>query len=81
MYELETIWYKDGIIIENTGISYTFSDPWNRTLSLVSANLTHTGQYTCTAALKTGGFSPVSATANVIVLGKLGSLYFLNFIS
>ncbi|XP_073972084.1 sidekick cell adhesion molecule isoform X2 [Rhodnius prolixus] len=68
LYELETIWYKDGIIIENTGISYTFSDPWNRTLSLVSANLTHTGQYTCTAALKTGGFSPVSATANVIVL-------------
>ncbi|KAK9504659.1 hypothetical protein O3M35_010943 [Rhynocoris fuscipes] len=68
LYELETIWYKDGIIIENTGISYTFSDPWNRTLSLVSANLTHTGQYTCTAALKTGGFAAVSATANVVVL-------------
>lgn len=68
LHELETLWYKDGILIENTGVGYTFNDPWNRTLSLVSANLTHTGQYTCQASLRTGGLPSVNASANVIVL-------------
>ncbi|XP_024084969.1 protein sidekick [Cimex lectularius] len=68
LYELETAWYKDGILIENTGIAHRFNDPWNRTLSLVSANLTHTGQYTCKAWLKSGGYPEVTVTAMVTVI-------------
>ncbi|BES97569.1 Immunoglobulin V-set domain [Nesidiocoris tenuis] len=67
LHELETLWYKDGILIENVGVAYTFNDPWNRTLSLVSANLTHTGQYTCQASLRSAGYPAVKATANVAV--------------
>lgn len=67
LHELETLWLKDGILIENTGISHTLDDPWNRTLALLSANLTHTGQYTCQVRLRTGGFPTVTSTANVIV--------------
>lgn len=70
LHELETLWMKDGIPIENTGISYSLNDPWNRTLSLVSANLTHTGKYTCQARLRSGGFPTVTADAQVSVLGK-----------
>lgn len=61
---------KDGIPIENTGIVYNLNDPWNRTLSLVNANLTHTGRYTCQARLRSGGFPTVEAEAKVTVLGK-----------
>jgi hypothetical protein len=70
LHELEMLWLKDGILIENSGISYTFNDAWNRTLSLVSANLTHTGQYTCQVKLRTGGFPTVTASATVTVLGE-----------
>lgn len=47
LHELETLWLKDGILIENSGVLHTLNDPWNRTLALLSANLTHTGQYLC----------------------------------
>ncbi|XP_046680839.1 protein sidekick isoform X3 [Homalodisca vitripennis] len=67
LHELETLWMKDGIPIENTGISYNLNDPWNHTLSLVSANLTHTGRYTCQARLRSGGFPTVTADAQVTV--------------
>jgi len=67
---LEMLWLKDNILIENAGISYTFNDAWNRTLSLVGANLTHTGQYTCQVRLRSGGFPTVSANATVTVLGE-----------
>lgn len=70
LHELETLWFKDGIIIETAGVTYDFNDPWNRTLSLISANLTHTGQYTCHARLKTGGYPTVTATASVFVQEK-----------
>ncbi|XP_054261356.1 protein sidekick-like [Macrosteles quadrilineatus] len=68
LHELETLWLKDGIPVENTGINHNLNDPWNRTLSLVSANLTHTGRYTCQARLRSGGFPAVEATAQVTVL-------------
>jgi hypothetical protein len=64
------LWLKDDILIENSGISYTFKDAWNRTLSVVSANLTHTGQYTCQVRLRSGGFPTVMASATVTVLGE-----------
>ena len=70
LHELEMLWLKDDILIENSGISYTFNDAWNRTLSLVSANLTHTGQYTCQVRLRSGGFPTVTASATVTVLGE-----------
>lgn len=67
LHELETLWMKDGILIENTGLQHTLDDPWNRTLALLSANLTHTGQYTCQVRLRSGGFPTVTSTATVIV--------------
>lgn len=67
LHELETLWLKDGILIENAGISHTLEDPWNRTLTLLSANLTHTGKYTCQVRMRSGGFPTVTSTASVIV--------------
>lgn len=70
LHELETLWYKDGILIENSGISFTLNDLWNRSLTLVSANLSHTGLYECQVLLRTGGFPTVKAMAQVIVQEK-----------
>ncbi|XP_049831894.1 protein sidekick isoform X2 [Schistocerca gregaria] len=70
LHELEILWMKDGIMIENAGISYDFSSLWNNTLSLLNANLTYTGQYSCQVRLRSGGFPVVSASANVMVLEK-----------
>ncbi|KAL0272261.1 UNVERIFIED_CONTAM: hypothetical protein PYX00_005306 [Menopon gallinae] len=70
LHELETLWLKDNILIENSGIAYQFNDPWNKTLSLLSVNLTHTGKYTCQVRLRTGGYPTVTASANVVVWEK-----------
>lgn len=70
LHELETLWFKDGISVEAAGIAYDFNDPWNRTLRLISANLTHTGQYSCEVRLKTGGFPTVTASATIMVQEK-----------
>ncbi|XP_044732733.1 protein sidekick isoform X2 [Chrysoperla carnea] len=70
LHELETLWLKDGILIDNSGVNYNFNDIWNRTLGIVSANLTHTGIYTCQVRLKTGGFPTVTASAKITVHEK-----------
>lgn len=70
LHELETLWFKDGIMIDLAGITFDLNDQWNRTLTLISANLTHTGQYTCQARLRTGGYAIVSSSAYVTVLEK-----------
>ncbi|XP_052737459.1 protein sidekick isoform X2 [Bicyclus anynana] len=70
LHELETLWFKDGLLIDLAGITYDLNDQWNRTLSLISATLNHTGQYTCQARLKTGGFATVAASAKVTVFEK-----------
>ncbi|XP_056641389.1 protein sidekick isoform X2 [Diorhabda sublineata] len=70
LYELETLWFKDGIPIESTGIQYSFNDIWNRTLILTSVNTTYSGSYECQVNLKSGGFPTVAASANVEVLEK-----------
>jgi protein sidekick len=57
-------------MIDLAGISFDLNDQWNRTLSLISANLTHTGKYTCQARLRTGGFATVTASAMVTVYEK-----------
>ncbi|XP_055523090.1 protein sidekick isoform X5 [Wyeomyia smithii] len=67
LHELETIWLKDGIPVENAGIQYTHTDPWNRTLALLYVNLTHTGQYTCQVQMRTGGHPTVHSVATVTV--------------
>lgn len=68
LHQLETLWMKDGILIENSGVEYTLNDPWNRTLVLLSANLTHTGQYACHVKLRSGGFPTATSTASVVVM-------------
>ncbi|XP_055915597.1 protein sidekick isoform X4 [Eupeodes corollae] len=67
LHEIETLWLKDGILIENSGVPHTLNDPWNRTLALLSANLTHSGEYTCQVRLRSGGFPTVTSTAKVEV--------------
>ncbi|XP_067641974.1 protein sidekick isoform X2 [Eurosta solidaginis] len=68
LHELETLWLKDGIPIENSGVPHTLNDPWNRSLSLLSANLTHSGEYSCQVRLRSGGYDTVSVSAKVEVL-------------
>lgn len=70
LHELETLWYKDGILIENAGITYSVNDNWNRSLTLVSLNTTHSGRYECNVNLRSGGFPTVKASAQVMVLEK-----------
>ncbi|KAF5272120.1 hypothetical protein FQA39_LY01202 [Lamprigera yunnana] len=70
LHELETLWFKDGILIESSGITYTLNDLWNRSLTLASINLSHSGQYECQVSLKTGGFPTVKAMATVTVQEK-----------
>ncbi|XP_054729229.1 protein sidekick-like [Anastrepha obliqua] len=68
LHELETLWLKDGIPIENAGVPHTLNDPWNRSLSLLAANLTHSGEYTCQVRLRSGGYDTVTVSAKVEVL-------------
>lgn len=70
LHELETLWFKDNIPIESSGVSYSFKDMWNRSLILTSINTTHSGQYECNVNLKSGGFPAVAASAQVTVLEK-----------
>uniref|UniRef100_A0A6P7F6S0 Protein sidekick n=1 Tax=Diabrotica virgifera virgifera TaxID=50390 RepID=A0A6P7F6S0_DIAVI len=70
LYELETLWSKDGIPIESTGILHSFNDIWNRTLILTSVNTTYSGQYECQVNLRSGGFPTAVASAQIEVLEK-----------
>lgn len=70
LHELQTIWTKDGIPIENAQIVYSFNDSWNRTLALILANLTYTGVYTCHVDLRGGGYPSVNASAKIDVFGE-----------
>ncbi|XP_045475699.1 protein sidekick [Harmonia axyridis] len=70
LHELETLWYKDGILIDDAVIAYALSDPWNRSLALVSVNTTHSGQYECRVTMRSGGYPTVSAFAQISVLEK-----------
>lgn len=70
LHELETLWLKDGIPIENSGVLYNLNNPWNRTLSLLEANMTHTGVYSCAVRLRSGGADTITASASVVVQEK-----------
>ncbi|TMW48206.1 hypothetical protein DOY81_006718 [Sarcophaga bullata] len=68
LHELETLWFKDGIPIENAEIAHTLNDPWNRSLALLSVNLTHSGEYTCQVRLRSGGYKTLTAKANIEII-------------
>lgn len=70
---------KDGIPIENSRISYSFNDSWNRTLALISANITYTGIYSCHVDLRSGGYPTVNASAKVVVYGEHLSIDAINW--
>ncbi|RZC39905.1 sidekick, partial [Asbolus verrucosus] len=69
LHELETLWYKDNILIENGGM-YSLNDIWNRSLTLISVNTTHSGQYECRVRLRSERFDTITATAKVTVLER-----------
>ncbi|XP_070138921.1 protein sidekick isoform X6 [Drosophila bipectinata] len=68
LHELETLWLKDGLAVETAGVRHTLNDPWNRTLALLQANSSHSGEYTCQVRLRSGGYPPVSASARLQIL-------------
>lgn len=70
LYELETLWFKDGIPIEGTSILFSYNDIWNRSLILASVNTTYSGEYECQVNLRSGGFPTARASAIVDVLEK-----------
>ncbi|XP_044015450.1 protein sidekick isoform X2 [Aphidius gifuensis] len=78
LYELKTLWTKDGVPIENSNVLYKFNDDWNRTLQLMSPNLTYTGIYTCWVSLITGEYPMINATAKIDVIEKPKFLTELN---
>lgn len=69
LHELRILWMKDDIPIENSQVTYSFNDSWNRTLMLISANMTYTGTYSCHVDLKSGGYPTLNASAKVVVYG------------
>ncbi|CAG0892307.1 unnamed protein product [Darwinula stevensoni] len=75
LYQLETLWFKDGNRMEETGLPYSF-DLWNRTLNLISIDQRHSGIYKCEVKLRSDNSATVSAAASIIrpVLTKQMSL-------
>ncbi|XP_047493701.1 protein sidekick-like isoform X3 [Penaeus chinensis] len=67
LYQLETLWFKDDVPIEQSGVVFSFNGLWNRTLSLLQADLHYAGVYKCQVRLRTSIDSPIVAEANVII--------------
>jgi protein sidekick len=70
LHELETIWFKDGVLLESAGILTSFNDLWNRTLSLLKVEASHGGEYSCQARLRNSIYPVQSASARVSILGN-----------
>ncbi|ODM95509.1 Protein sidekick [Orchesella cincta] len=70
LHDLETIWLKDGVPVETAGVPTSFNDLWNRTLSLLKVDSSHSGEYTCQARLRNSIYPIQSATSRVSVLEK-----------
>lgn len=71
LYELETIWLKDGVPVESAGVPTSFNDLWNRTLSLLKVDASHGGEYSCQAKLRNSIYPVQSASARISIIGKL----------
>lgn len=67
LYEIETLWFKDDVPIEKTGLAYSL-EWWNRTLVLLSVDSSNKGSYECRVIMKTGGFEVESSKASLTVL-------------
>uniref|UniRef100_A0A0K2T3X4 Protein sidekicklike [Megachile rotundata] n=1 Tax=Lepeophtheirus salmonis TaxID=72036 RepID=A0A0K2T3X4_LEPSM len=68
--EIELTWHKDGVPIDETQVSYSFNDLWNRTLSLLRVNLDHSGVYSCQVRMRSGGGPTLTKDATVKVTEK-----------
>ena len=53
-----------------SGIPFSFNDLWNRTLSLLQADFSHEGTYTCQVGMRTGG-PRLTRDTKVTVIGEL----------
>ena len=69
--DIITIWTKDDVPIEESGIRFNFLDFWNRTLELITPNRTYSGVYGCRVEIKNNAYPPITASSNVVVYGKL----------
>lgn len=67
LYEIETLWFKDDVPIDETSLAYSL-EWWNRTLVLLSVDSSNKGTYECRVHMKTGGFKVESSKASLIVL-------------
>lgn len=67
LYQLVTVWLKDGLPLESAGVTFNLDDPWNRTLALLNANLTYTGQYSCQVSMRSGEYPTIISTATIVV--------------
>lgn len=67
LYEIETLWFKDDIPIDETNLAYSL-EWWNRTLVLLSVDSMNKGNYECRVHMKSSGFKTESSNASLIVL-------------
>ncbi|CAL4121706.1 unnamed protein product, partial [Meganyctiphanes norvegica] len=67
LHQLETLWFKDNIPIEQSGVVFSFNGLWNRTLSLLQGELHYAGTYRCQVRLRTSIDEPIIAEAVVTV--------------
>jgi protein sidekick len=74
LLEMELVWLKDGKPLEEAGIGFSFNDLWNRTLSLLQADSTYEGTYSCEVRMRTGG-PTMTKEAKVTVIGKAVLMY------
>lgn len=70
LYQLETLWFKDNVPIEQSGVVFSFNGLWNRTLSLLQADMHYGGTYKCQVRLRTSIDEPIQAEALVVIHGK-----------
>lgn len=74
LFQLETLWFKDDAPIEHSGLMFSFNGLWNRTLSLLQADLHYAGLYRCQVRLRTSLAPPIQAQAYVTVHGMCPGL-------
>ncbi|XP_064109452.1 protein sidekick-like isoform X2 [Macrobrachium nipponense] len=70
LYQLETLWFKDDVPIELSGVVFSLNGLWNRTLSLLQADLNYAGVYKCQVRLRTSIDDPIIAIAHVSVIDR-----------
>lgn len=66
LHEIETLWFKDKIPIEDSNIVYNLGW-WNRTLVLLNVDAAYAGEYSCKIQLRTGGYKSKESKAKLDV--------------